>query len=85
MAYSVQYCPVHLGERLRTFAATVAATAAGVVHYVMHPSEKAVELNAGDPAPEFELVGSDSQTYRLKELAGRVVVLAWFPKAFTGG
>jgi hypothetical protein len=84
MAYSVGYRRVHLGK-LRTFAATAAATAAGIVHYVMHPNDKAVELQPGDPAPEFELVGSDGQTYRLKELAGRIVVLAWFPKAFTGG
>jgi cytochrome oxidase Cu insertion factor (SCO1/SenC/PrrC family) len=73
------------GKRLRTFAATAAAAAAGVIHFVMHPREKAVELQRGDPAPAFELVGSDGQTYRLKDLAGRVVVLAWFPKAFTGG
>jgi hypothetical protein len=74
-----------MGKRLQTFAATAAAIVAGVVHYVMHRSDRAVELQPGDPAPEFELVGSDGQTYRLKGLAGRVVVLAWFPKAFTGG
>jgi hypothetical protein len=85
MAYSVGDRRVHLGKRLRTFAATTAATAAGVIHFVMNPSEHAIDLQRGDPAPEFELVGSDGQTYRLKELAGRVVVLAWFPKAFTGG
>ena len=44
-----------------------------------------VELKAGDAAPDFTLPGSDGRTYRLKELAGRPVVLAWFPKAFTGG
>jgi peroxiredoxin Q/BCP len=51
----------------------------------MHEHEEAAELKRGDPAPAFELEGSDGRTYRLKELAGRVVVLAWFPKAFTGG
>jgi peroxiredoxin Q/BCP len=44
-----------------------------------------VELKRGDPAPDFTLPGSDGRTYRLKELAGTPVVLAWFPKAFTGG
>ena len=40
----------------------------------------------GDPAPAFELVGSDGSTYRLADFRGKqVVVLAWFPKAFTGG
>ena len=43
------------------------------------------KLEPGDPAPDFSLPGSDGQTYRLKDLAGRPVVVAWFPKAFTGG
>ena len=44
------------------------------------------ELTIGDPAPVFELVGSDDATYRLADFRGKqVVVLAWFPKAFTGG
>jgi peroxiredoxin Q/BCP len=44
------------------------------------------DLKVGDPAPAFSLPGSDGQTYTLAEFAGkRAVVLAWFPKAFTGG
>lgn len=44
------------------------------------------ELKAGDRAPDFSLVGSDGKTYKLSEFKGkRAVVLAWFPKAFTGG
>jgi peroxiredoxin Q/BCP len=40
----------------------------------------------GDPAPAFSLVGSDGKTYRLADFQGkRGVVIAWFPKAFTGG
>jgi len=40
----------------------------------------------GDPAPAFSLPGSDGKTYSLKDFVGqRAVVLAWFPKAFTGG
>jgi len=40
----------------------------------------------GDQAPDFELPGSDGSTHRLLDLRGKeVVVLAWFPKAFTGG
>lgn len=45
----------------------------------------AIALKPGDKAPEFELEGSDGKTYRLSDLKGTVVVLAWFPKAFTGG
>jgi peroxiredoxin Q/BCP len=43
-------------------------------------------LAAGDPAPAFSLAGSDGKTHSLAEHLGkRVVVIAWFPKAFTGG
>jgi peroxiredoxin Q/BCP len=45
----------------------------------------AVELKEGDMAPNFSLVGSDGKTHRLSDYKGRAVVLAWFPKAFTGG
>lgn len=43
------------------------------------------ELAVGDSAPDFSLVGTDGETYRLSDLRGKAVVLAWFPKAFTGG
>jgi len=44
------------------------------------------DLKPGDPAPPFSLTGSDGQTYRLADFLGkRAVVLAWFPRAFTGG
>jgi peroxiredoxin Q/BCP len=32
------------------------------------------------------MTGSDGKSYKLSDFAGkRAVVLAWFPKAFTGG
>ena len=43
------------------------------------------ELKVGDKAPDFKVVGSDGKTYSLAEMKGKTVVLAWFPKAFTGG
>ena len=44
------------------------------------------ELKPGDKAPNFSLPGSDGKTYKLSDFAGKQpVVLAWFPKAFTGG
>jgi peroxiredoxin Q/BCP len=44
------------------------------------------ELKKGDKAPDFELEGSDGKTYKLSDFKGkRAVVIAWFPKAFTGG
>ena len=45
----------------------------------------AAELQVGDEAPDFEFQGTDGKSYRLSELRGKAVVLAWFPKAFTGG
>ena len=45
----------------------------------------AAELKAGDPAPPFSMAGSDGKTHQLSDYAGKFVVVAWFPKAFTGG
>jgi peroxiredoxin Q/BCP len=46
----------------------------------------AAELEVGSAAPAFSLQGSDGKTYTLAQFAGKEgVVLAWFPKAFTGG
>jgi thioredoxin-dependent peroxiredoxin len=46
----------------------------------------AAELKVGDPAPPFSLPGSDGKTYSLDQFKGKsAVVIAWFPKAFTGG
>ena len=43
-------------------------------------------LKVGDPAPDFELVGSDGKTHKLSDYKGkRAVVVAWYPRAFTGG
>ena len=44
------------------------------------------ELKVGDSAPDFSLPGSDGKTYKLSDFAGKqAVVIAWYPKAFTGG
>jgi peroxiredoxin Q/BCP len=48
-------------------------------------ASQAADLKPGDPAPEFSLQGSDGKTYKLADLKGKTVVVAWFPKAFTGG
>jgi peroxiredoxin Q/BCP len=45
----------------------------------------AAALPAGQRAPDFARPASNGKTITLKELKGRTVVLAFFPKAFTGG
>ena len=47
---------------------------------------QADDLKVGDKAPGFDLPGSDGKTYKLSDFKGKkAVVVAWFPKAFTGG
>lgn len=46
----------------------------------------AAALEVGDKAPDFSLPASDGNTYSLSQFLGvRPVVIAFFPKAFTGG
>lgn len=63
------------GSTLSLIALLAASVAAG-----------AAELQVGDPAPDFKLTASDGTTYQLSSFKGKkVVVVAWFPKAFTQG
>lgn len=49
-------------------------------------SQLAMALEVGDKAPDFSLPASDGNTYSLSQFTGvRPVVIAFFPKAFTGG
>ena len=73
-------------RRLRSLATTARAAAAGLINIATHRADQQpVALVSGDEAPDFELTASDDCTYRLSALRGHAVVLAWFPKAFTGG
>ena len=42
-------------------------------------------LQAGDPAPEFEMESSDGHPVSSKDLRGKWVVLYWYPKDDTPG
>ena len=49
-------------------------------------SSSNAEVAVGDQAPDFKLVGSDGKLYTNEQFEGeKVVVIAWYPKAFTGG
>jgi peroxiredoxin Q/BCP len=59
----------------------VAALAALLVMNV-----SAEPLKAGDKAPDFSLKGTDGKVHKLSDYKGKEpVVLAWYPKALTGG
>jgi thioredoxin-dependent peroxiredoxin len=46
----------------------------------------AAAKSPGEKAPDFSRPASDGRTISLKDFAGKkTVVLAFFPKAFTGG
>jgi peroxiredoxin Q/BCP len=71
---------------LRSVWATATAIVVSVVNVMARREESSVELKPGDIAPDFTLPGSDGRSYRLSDFTGRrAVVIAWFPKAFTGG
>jgi len=48
-------------------------------------SASAADLSVGDQAPDFTLKGSDGKSHTLSKYKGQTVIVAWFPKAFTGG
>ena len=73
----------NLVTRCGAIAALFALTAFGAV---AQDEEATVELKVGDEAPDFKLPGSDGKDYTLAQFKGKIpVVLAFFPKAFTGG
>ncbi len=62
----------------------MAALALGAFSIMAEPAD--AEVAVGDDAPKFEMVGSDGKTYTSEQFKGKqAVVIAWYPKAFTGG
>jgi peroxiredoxin Q/BCP len=75
MAFMRLFALVCLGAALAAWLAADGAVARG-----------ADAPKTGDVAPDFSLPGSDGKTHQLAGFKGKkAVVLAWFPKAFTGG
>jgi hypothetical protein len=74
------------GRRATALLLTLVVTAVSPLVEGSEMSATKKKLDVGDPAPAFTLPGSDGKTHSLSDHVGqRAVVLAWFPKAFTGG
>jgi peroxiredoxin len=74
-----------LNTLLRSAAVTLIAALPALAQTPAASSAPEATLKVGDKAPEFALQGSDGKVHRLSDYKGKTVVLAWFPKAFTGG
>jgi peroxiredoxin Q/BCP len=70
---------------MRMMIATMIVTGLSVAAVAMAQAP-AAGPQPGDAAPAFSLPGSDGATHALADFTGKkAVVVAWFPKAFTGG
>ena len=74
-----------LGLAASVLVAGLSAQAAQTPAQTPAPTPVPKLVNVGDVAPAFSLAGSDGKTHKLSDYKGKAVVLAWFPKAFTGG
>jgi peroxiredoxin Q/BCP len=77
--------PLELQMMLKLVALGVGVAACAVLVAAVVGGRQGTPPDVGDAAPDFTLAASDGQTYHLADLKGTTVILAWFPKAFTGG
>lgn len=65
----------------------IGAGAALAVAVLAGPGQAQEEApKVGDKAPDFKLTASDGKEYSLSQFQGKsAVVIAWYPKALTGG
>ena len=69
--------------RIGTVLAGLVLMAASLAAQQVAPPK--THLKVGDPAPDFSLRTTAGSTFKLSEQRGKIVVLAFFPAAFTGG
>lgn len=75
-----------VGRGVLGFAVGLALSVALVLANAAVAQEEEGGLAVGEKAPDFSLKGSDGKTYTLAQFKGeKPVILAFFPKAFTGG
>jgi cytochrome oxidase Cu insertion factor (SCO1/SenC/PrrC family) len=43
------------------------------------------QISVGQPAPDFTLPDQDGKMHRLADYRGKTVILAFYPKDYTGG
>ncbi len=70
---------------LRKWTGRVAMVAALSAVCIAAPVTRAQALEVGDRAPAFALPDQDGKVRRLSDYRGKWVVLAFYPKDFTGG
>src|ERR1700680_3260937 len=70
---------------MRILLASFASLVLVAAPHAFQATPSASPLKVGDPAPSFSLMGSDGNMHTLADYKGKYVVLAWFPKAMTGG
>jgi peroxiredoxin Q/BCP len=74
------------GDDLMKWMIGLGAALAALALAVPGGAEDAKAPGIGEKAPDFKLVGTDGKTYTLSQFQGKsAVVIAWYPKALTGG
>jgi cytochrome oxidase Cu insertion factor (SCO1/SenC/PrrC family) len=85
LPFLVKFSEVRMLKLMSVCAAPGLFAMAAVLSAQGPPMQNPTELKVGDAAPAFALQGSDGKVHKLSDYKGKAVVLAWFPKAFTGG
>lgn len=77
---------------VRTTLRVVAWVLFGLLAPAAHADDSTLKVKEGDPFPDFtltatqaELVKKDAKQISLADLKGKYVVIAFYPKALTGG
>jgi peroxiredoxin len=70
---------------MRLQALTLAFTLMAGAGLAQQTTPPKTHLKVGDAAPDFTLRATDGSTFNLAAQRGKIVVLAFFPAAFTGG